>query len=118
MFWKDQNDGLKADDEDIIHYWGKYATISELATLKNKLILSAFDYLYLDVGTQNNYGYTYSTYRTWDLIYSYNPYPPLIAKDRILGSEACLWGEHQTSDTIDNYLWIRGSALAERLWNT
>jgi len=82
------------------------------------VILSPFNKLYLDVGVGNSFGNrSWSHYNTWKDIYNFNPYPPEIKEERIIGCEVCLWSEANSDQTTENKLWARSCAFAERMWN-
>jgi hexosaminidase len=67
-------------------------------------------------------GYYLDHQRTAEYHYAVDPLPATSALSpeeaaRILGGEACMWGEHVGPETIDSRIWPRAAAIAERLWS-
>lgn len=67
-------------------------------------------------------GYYLDHLRTAEYHYAVDPLPSssgLSAEEaaRVLGGEACMWGEHIGPETIDSRIWPRAAAIAERLWS-
>jgi len=67
-------------------------------------------------------GYYLDHLRTAEYHYAVDPLPAssaLSAEEaaRVLGGEACMWGEHIGPETIDSRIWPRAAAIAERFWS-
>ncbi|KAG7199186.1 hypothetical protein KM043_018061 [Ampulex compressa] len=111
----------------IIQIWttGADETIGRLLRSNFRVIFSNYDALYFDcgfgawVGEGNNWC---SPYKGWQVVYENSPLR--IAKGQglgnkkhlIQGGEATLWTEQADGSSVDNRLWPRAAALAERLW--
>lgn len=57
----------------------------------------------------------------WEDIINSNPMPPGLTPEeqcRVLGAEACMWGEVADQFFLDQKLWFRASVLAERYWSS
>lgn len=117
MFWfNDAN--FEYDPSDILHFWAADKNYEFLSNYSNKVVLSTSNYLYIDVGYGNGFGNpSWGPFSTWKNIYSFNPFPKEIERERVLGGEVTLWSEVNSDETTDNHLWSRTSAFAERLWN-
>eukprot|EP01016_Furgasonia_blochmanni_P041198 TRINITY_DN5322_c0_g1_i1.p1 TRINITY_DN5322_c0_g1~~TRINITY_DN5322_c0_g1_i1.p1 ORF type:complete len:604 (+),score=76.42 TRINITY_DN5322_c0_g1_i1:64-1875(+) len=112
---------LRYAEGDTIQWWGNTSMIPEVIKQydKQKIILSAWDYLYLDAGSGNPFGTTTwcDPYKTWDAIYNFNISEITGGSDRVLGAEACSWNEVVNEYGIDVRLWPRTAVLGERLWS-
>ncbi|XP_053676334.1 chitooligosaccharidolytic beta-N-acetylglucosaminidase [Anopheles nili] len=109
-------------DRYIIQVWttGNDSKVSNLLEKGYRLIMSNYDALYLDCGFSGwvTDGSNWcAPYIGWQKVYNNDlmaiggPYA-----QQILGGEAALWTEQSDSYTLDNRLWPRLSAHAERLW--
>ncbi|XP_037083425.1 LOW QUALITY PROTEIN: chitooligosaccharidolytic beta-N-acetylglucosaminidase-like [Pollicipes pollicipes] len=127
----------------IIQVWttGADKEVGRLLKQGYKLIISNYDAWYLDcgfsawVGGGNNWC---TPYKSWQTVYDNSPRaiarkfevratpsaslrpsqeaPGSDFSRQILGGSAPLWSEQADDSTLDQKLWPRGAALAERLW--
>lgn len=115
-------------DKYIIHVWtnGTDETIANLLSKDYKMIFSYYDSLYLDCGLHSWVadGYNWcAPYTTWKKIYETSPAEIIAAfgaelnkPQLILGAEAALWTETSDDPSVENRIWPRTAALAERVW--
>eukprot|EP00750_Incisomonas_marina_P025612 INCI5592.1.p1 GENE.INCI5592.1~~INCI5592.1.p1 ORF type:complete len:790 (+),score=130.02 INCI5592.1:122-2371(+) len=92
------------------------------------IVLAHTDYVYLDCGQEgwvSPGGYWCEPYHEWYRIYEYLPdarrtwgraLNPQSPTNHILGSEVLLWAEEIDTSNVQQKLWPRAAALAERLW--
>ncbi|KAG9008520.1 N-acetyl-glucosamine-6-phosphate deacetylase [Tulasnella sp. JGI-2019a] len=82
------------------------------------------DYFYLDCGGGGWVGltevslYRCDPYKTWQKIYSFDPYANLTTTEQALvaGGQTALWSEQSDTDSLDEKLWPRSAAAAEVFW--
>jgi len=103
IFWRNDAADVTTSDSDILHYWGAQADVAKVtANVNSKIILSPSDILYLNKGQGNLWlNASQGEYPVWKGIYqNFTIFPAGVDKSRILGAEACLWGEVSNEDTM------------------
>ncbi|XP_017865958.1 PREDICTED: probable beta-hexosaminidase fdl isoform X1 [Drosophila arizonae] len=110
----------------VVQVWGGSTWQENYDLLDNgyNIIFSHVDAWYLDCGFGSwraTGDAACSPYRTWQNVYKHRPWERMrLDKKRrkqVLGGEACLWTEQVDEGQLDNRLWPRVAALAERLWS-
>lgn len=86
------------------------------------LLHSPTPYFYLDCGRgewlTNTTDPSYCDFVPFGKMYSFDPTNGTDASNahRVIGGEACLWGEQSDGTTADNLIWPRTGAAAEVFW--
>jgi hexosaminidase len=98
----------------VLQWWGISTNLDRLVGRPNEVILSSYDFAYLDKGFGNRNGIDYGNYIKWRDIYAFNP---RLEGVNVIGGEACMWSELSSPSTHHQKIWNRASIIAERLWN-
>ena len=117
--------GLAGNNATVIQIWHGLDMLSKVVKAGHRAILSNYDALYLDCGGGNwiTGGDSWcAPFKSWQTVWGNEPLndTSLTAAERarVLGSEACLWGERVDESNLDPKAWPRAAALAERLWSS
>ncbi|XP_055572192.1 beta-hexosaminidase subunit alpha isoform X2 [Falco biarmicus] len=115
IVWQEVFDnGVKVRPDTIIHVWKENPKpyMEEMANVTKagyRALLSAPWYL-----NRISYGQDWmAAYQVEPLKFGGSPEQ----KDRVIGGEACMWGEYVDVTNLAPRLWPRAGAVAERLWS-
>ena len=93
----------------IVQSWRGPTALAAAARRGYRGVLSHGYYLDLYHSAESHYGIDPGAGDAADL--------PADVAARILGGEACMWGEMATAENVDSRIWPRAAAIAERLWS-
>ncbi|KAL5731957.1 beta-N-acetylhexosaminidase [Ranunculus cassubicifolius] len=102
------NFGSKLDRKTIVHNWLGGGVAQKVVASGLRCIVSNQDVWYLD-----------HLDTTWQQFYSNEPLTNITDPKQqrlVLGGEVCMWGETIDASDIEQTIWPRAAAAAERLW--
>ncbi|WZZ06208.1 hypothetical protein YC2023_092129 [Brassica napus] len=102
------NFGNKLNPKTVVHNWLGTGVVGRVTAAGLRCIMSNQDKWYLDhIDTP------------WQMFYANEPFEMIKDEKRqslVLGGEVCMWGEHIDASDIQQTIWPRAAAAAERLW--
>ncbi|KAK3135557.1 hypothetical protein QOZ80_5BG0420340 [Eleusine coracana subsp. coracana] len=102
------NFGDKLDRKTVVHNWLGSGVAEKVVAAGLRCIVSNQDKWYLD-----------HLDATWEGFYMNEPLTNIYNPEQqklVLGGEVCAWGEHIDASDIQQTIWPRAAAAAERLW--
>ncbi|KAL6620255.1 hypothetical protein ACP70R_035394 [Stipagrostis hirtigluma subsp. patula] len=102
------NFGDKLDRKTVVHNWLGSGVAEKVVAAGLRCIVSNQDKWYLD-----------HLDATWEGFYMNEPLTNISNPEQqrlVLGGEVCMWGEHIDASDIQQTIWPRAAAAAERLW--
>eukprot|EP01121_Diplochlamys_sp_Union-15-3_P000035 TRINITY_DN1002_c0_g2_i1.p1 TRINITY_DN1002_c0_g2~~TRINITY_DN1002_c0_g2_i1.p1 ORF type:complete len:536 (+),score=61.69 TRINITY_DN1002_c0_g2_i1:45-1652(+) len=114
---------LNLDKSTLIQVWLGSSSIGKITSRGFRVIVSTYTSWYLDCGTGNwvTGGKSWcDPFKTWQMVYTNEPTAgiPVSEQDLIIGGEVALFSEQADGLNVDQKLWPRASAAAERLWSS
>lgn len=104
------NFGSKLDRKTVVHNWLGSGVAQKVVESGLRCIVSNQDSWYLD-----------HLDATWQQMYLNEPLTNITNPNQqklVLGGEVCMWGEHVDGSDIEQTIWPRAAAAAERLWTS
>lgn len=104
------NFGDKLDRRTVVHNWLGGGVAEQVTAAGLRCIVSNQDKWYLD-----------HLDTTWDQFYMNEPLTNIRNPKQqklVIGGEVCMWGEHIDASDIEQTIWPRAAAAAERLWTS
>ncbi|CAH2065594.1 unnamed protein product [Thlaspi arvense] len=102
------NFGGKLSPKTVVHNWLGTGVVEKVTASGLRCIVSNQDKWYLDhIDTP------------WQMFYVNEPLENINDQKQqslVLGGEVCMWGEHIDASDIEQTIWPRAAAAAERLW--
>lgn len=101
--------GAASAKDTIFQVWTDSSIVSSVTAANYNVIASPSNYWYLNIATN-----------TWQVMYSYDPYQGISSTTQqqlIIGGEVAIWGEYADDMNIQQTIYPRASAVAERLWS-
>ncbi|XP_074329218.1 beta-hexosaminidase 3 [Apium graveolens] len=102
--------GSKLDRKTVVHNWLGGGVAERVVAAGLRCIVSNQDKWYLD-----------HLDTTWQDFYSYEPLTNITSPTKqklVIGGEVCMWGETIDGSDIEQTIWPRAAAAAERLWSS
>ncbi|KAL1193266.1 Beta-hexosaminidase 3 [Cardamine amara subsp. amara] len=102
------NFGSKLNPKTVVHNWLGTGVVERVTKSGFRCIVSNQDKWYLD-----------HIDAPWQGFYANEPFQEIKDKKQqslVLGGEVCMWGEHIDASDIQQTIWPRAAAAAERLW--
>lgn len=102
------NFGSKLSRKTVVHNWLGGGVAPQVVAAGLRCIVSNQDNWYLD-----------HLDATWEQFYMNEPLTDIYKPEQqklVIGGEVCMWGEHIDASDIEQTIWPRAAAAAERLW--
>lgn len=108
----------------VVDVWISSADVRAVADKGYRLVHASSDYFYLDcghggwVGKDGGLNSWCDPFKSWQLMYSFNPYANLTEAQYplVLGGQNSLWVEQTDEQNVDTVLFPRIAATAELWW--